>query len=70
MTPFIITIGIIGTIGAYILGLWLYGKQVEQSVLEYLARKWRDDKQGFELWIYNLSIKVTKKEIAKSEQDV
>jgi hypothetical protein len=36
-------------------------------MLEYLARKWRDDKENFELWMYNLSIKVTKKEIAKSE---
>jgi len=67
MSAFVIITGGFGLVGAYILGLWLYGHHVEQLMLEYLARKWRDDKENFELWMYNLSIKVTKREIAKAE---
>jgi len=71
MNSFVLIWGGLGLVGAYVLGLWLYGHHVEQQMLEYLARKWRDDKDNFELWMYNLSIKVTKKEIAQTEgQDV
>ena len=67
MSAFVIIWGGLGLVFAYVLGLWCYRHHVEQQMLEYLARKWRDDKENFELWMYNLSIKVTKKEIAKSE---
>jgi hypothetical protein len=67
MNSFVLIWGGLGLAGVYVLGLWLYGHHVEQQMLEYLARKWRDDKDNFELWMYNLSIKVTKKEIAQSE---
>jgi hypothetical protein len=67
MNIFVITLGSIGVIAAYVLGLWLYRIHVEQQMIEWIARKWRDDKANFELWIYNMAIKVTKKEINNQE---
>ena len=67
MSAFVTIWGCIGLAFAYFLGLWCYRHHVEQQMLEHLARKWRDDKEGFELWMYNLSIKVTRREIAQSE---
>lgn len=67
MSALVIIISSLGTAAAYALGLWIYGHHVEQKMLEYLAIKWRDDKPSFELWMYNLSIKVTKKQINNEE---
>ena len=70
MNTFVLILGAAGCTGAYILGLWLYKHHVEQQMLEFLARKWRDDKDNFELWMYNLSIKVTKKDIHNAENEI
>jgi len=67
MSAFVIIWGGIGLSFAYCVGLYCYKHHVEQQMLEHLARKWRDDKEQFELWMYNLSIKVTRKEIQQSE---
>jgi len=67
MSAFVIGVGGFGLVLAYCVGLYCYKHHVEQQMLEHLARKWRDDKEQFELWMYNLSIKVTKREIAQSE---
>jgi hypothetical protein len=70
MNTFVITFGAIGIIGVYILGLWLFKHHVEQKMLEFLARKWAHDKENFELWMYNLSIKVIKKDIHNSQNEI
>jgi len=70
MNILVTILGAAGCTGAYILGLWLYKHHVEQKMLEFLARKWRDDKDNFELWMYNLSIKVTKKDIHNAENEI
>jgi len=70
MSAFVIFTGSIGMVIAYGLGLWLYGHHVEQKLLEYLAIKWRDDKPSFEIWMYNLSIQVTKKQINNEENKI
>jgi hypothetical protein len=67
MSSLVIIVGSFGVVFAYVLGLWLYKHHVEQQMLDFLARKWRDDRENFELWMYNLSIAVTKKEIEQSE---
>ena len=51
-----------------LIDLFIHGK--EQKMLEYLAIKWRDDKPSFELWMYNLSIQVTKKQISNEENKI
>ena len=67
MSAFVIIWGGIGLSFAYCVGLYCYKHHIEQQMLEFLARKWRDDRGNFELWMYNLSIKVTQKEIEQSE---
>lgn len=69
MNAFVLILGAVGITGAYILGLWLYKHHVEQQMLEFLARKWAHDKDGFDLWMYNLSIKVIKKDINNAENE-
>lgn len=68
MNAFVITTGIIGLIGAYILGLWIYGHHVRQIQLEELAGLFRKDQEKFNLYFYNIAIKITKREIAQQEQ--
>jgi hypothetical protein len=70
MNTFVAIFGALGLTFAYVLGLWLYKHHVEQKMLEFLARKWRDDKDNFDLWMYNLSIKVTKKDIHNAENEI
>lgn len=69
MTTLVITTGIIGLAGAYILGLWLYGNHVRQLQLEELADLFRRDQEKFNLYFYNIAIKITKREIAQQEQN-
>jgi hypothetical protein len=69
MHAFVLIFGATGITAAYILGLWLYKHHVEQQMLEFLARRWAHDKDGFDLWMYNLSIKVIKKDINNAENE-
>jgi hypothetical protein len=68
MNTLVITTGIIGLIGVYILGLWLYGHHVRQIQLEELADLFRKDQEKFNLFFYNIAIKITKREIAQQDQ--
>jgi hypothetical protein len=70
MSAFVIITGSFGMVAAYAIGLWIYGHHVEQKLLEYLAIKFRDDKPSFDLWMYNLSIQVTKKQINNEENKI
>jgi hypothetical protein len=69
MSTLIVTTGIIGLVGAYILGLWLYGQHVRQIQLEELADLFRKDQEKFNLFFYNIAIKITKREIAQQQHN-
>jgi hypothetical protein len=69
MNALVITTGVIGLIGAYILGLWLYGHHVRQIQLEELADLFRKDQEKFNLFFYQIAIKITKREIAQQQHD-
>jgi hypothetical protein len=64
MTAFVLIVGAIGCVGAYILGLHCYGIHVKQQQLKQLARLFRDDRANFDLYFYNIAIDITKQEIA------
>jgi len=67
MATFVIIVGAVGLVGAYILGLWLYGFHVRQQQLEELADLFRQDQEKFNLFFYNIAIKMTKREIAQQQ---
>ena len=69
MNILVITTGAIGLVGAYILGLWFHGHNVRQKQLEELADLFRQDHERFNLFFYNIAIKMTKREIAKKDQE-
>ena len=69
MNTFVIIFGSVGLLGAYILGLWLYGIHIRQVQLEELADLFRRDQEKFNLFFYNIAIKMTKREIAQQQNE-
>lgn len=69
MNAFVIIFGSVGLLGAYILGLWLYGIHIRQVQLEELADLFRRDQEKFNLFFYNIAIKMTKREIAQQKNE-
>jgi len=69
MNTFVIIFGSVGLLGAYILGLWLYGIHIRQIQLEELADLFRRDQEKFNLFFYNIAIKMTKREIAQQQNE-
>jgi hypothetical protein len=69
MNAFVIIFGSVGLLGAYILGLWLYGIHIRQVQLEELADLFRRDQEKFNLFFYNIAIKMTKREIAQQQNE-
>jgi hypothetical protein len=69
MNTFVIIFGSVGLLGAYILGLWLYGIHIRQVQLEELADLFRRDQEKFNLFFYNIAIKITKREIAQQQNE-
>lgn len=69
MNALIITTGIIGLVGSYVLGLWLYGHHVRTIQLEELADLFRRDQEKFNLYFYNIAIQITKREIAQQDNN-
>jgi hypothetical protein len=69
MNAFVIIFGSVGLLGAYILGLWLYGIHIRQVQLEELADLFRRDQEKFNLFFYNIAIKITKREIAQQQNE-
>jgi hypothetical protein len=69
MNTFVIIFGSVGLLGAYILGLWLYGIHIRQVQLEELADLFRRDQEKFNLFFYNIAIKMTKREIAQQNNE-
>jgi hypothetical protein len=67
MNAFVIIFSAIGLAGAYALGLYMYGHQVRQKQLEELARLYAQNPDKFGAWIYQISLKVIRKEIEKKE---
>jgi len=63
MTILVIITGVFGVLFALGLGFWHYGKMVREAHLELLAKWFRDEPQSFKLFMYQQSIKFTKKEI-------
>jgi len=69
MITLVITTGAIGIIGSYVLGLWLYGNYAKQKQLEELALRFAEDQQKFNLYFYNIAIKVMKQKAAQQEKE-
>jgi len=69
MTALVIITGSTGMLTALAMGFWLYGKAVRESHLDLLARWMRDDKQSFDLFMYQQALRVTKREIALQKQN-
>ena len=69
MNTFVIIFGSVGLIAVYILGLWMHGIHVRQVQLEELADLFRRDQEKFNLFFYNIAIKMTKREIAQQKNE-
>lgn len=63
MATFVIITGTLGVLFALGLAFWHYGKAVRESHLVLLAKWFRDEPESFKLFMYQQSIKLTKKEI-------
>jgi hypothetical protein len=69
MTSFVIAFSSFGMVFIYCLGLWLYGQKVKNDQLEELAMKFAEDQQKFNLYFYNIAIKVMKQKVAQQEAE-
>jgi len=63
MTTLVIITGTIGILLALGLAFWHYGKAVREHHLVLLAKWFRDEPESFKLFMYQQSIKITKKEM-------
>jgi hypothetical protein len=70
MSAFVLIVGSIGIIGAYILGLYMHGHHVRQKQLEELAMLFAEDKERFGLYFYKIAVEVMKKKVAQQEADL
>jgi hypothetical protein len=69
MNVLVLITGSIGLCMAYAIGLWGWGIHVRQKQLEELADLFRQDQHRFDMYFYNIAIKMTKREIAQQEAE-